>query len=184
MLKLTALFGIALATIATTPTQAVVLSYTISGLDTLAGNQTEFASFQIDTDRIPDGYLQGIGFYYAAVPGTFSYGANTTTVPQDISFYLDAAHGYDDPNTQPGGLLVGEGDLLEFGGPQLFDGPVDNPTLRVGRFTLFDAFSGSPISLSVSAVPEPASWGMMVAGFATAGAAMRRRRPTPRLRLK
>ncbi len=181
MAKLTALLGFALATIATAPAQAVVLSYTISGLDTLAGNQVEFASFQIDTDRIPDGYQEGIGFYYAAIPGTFTYGANTTTVPQDISFYLDAANGYNDPNTEPGGLLVGEGDLLEFGGPQLFDGPVDNPRLRVGTFTLLDAFSGSPISLSVVAVPEPASWAMMIAGFAIAGAAMRRRKPTPAL---
>ena len=103
----------------------------------------------------------------------------TTTVPQDISFYLDAAHGYNDPNTEPGGLLVGEGDLLEFGGPQLFDGPVDTPTLRTGSFTLLDAFSGSSISLTVTAVPEAATWTTMIVGFVIAGAAMRRRRMTP-----
>ena len=179
MRKLISLLGVAIAITATAPVQAVVLQYTISGLDTLADNQTEFASFRIDTNRPLDGYLEGIGFYYAAVAGTFTYGSNTTTAPQDISFYLDAEHGYNDPNTEPGGLLVGEGDLLEFGGPQLFDGPVDSPTLRTGTFTLLDAFSGSPISLTVTAVPEPASWTMMIAGFATAGAAMRRRRASP-----
>ena len=175
MRKLIAVMGVALATVAAVPVQAVVLQYTISGLDSLADNQVELASFRIDADRMPDGYLEGIGFYYAAVAGTFTYGSNTTTAPQDISLYLDAEHGYNDPNTQPGGLLVGEGDLLEFGGPQLFDGPVDAPTLHVGNFILLDAFSGSPISLSVTALPEPASWVLMVAGFATAGAAVRRR---------
>jgi hypothetical protein len=32
------------------------------------------------------------------------------------------------------------------------------------------------VSLSISAVPEPTSWAMMIGGFALAGAAMRRRR--------
>ena len=76
MSKLIALAGMALAAIAITPAQAAVLQYTVSGLDTLADNEIEFASFRIDTDRAVDGYLEGIGFYYAAIPGTFTYGSN------------------------------------------------------------------------------------------------------------
>jgi PEP-CTERM motif len=42
--------------------------------------------------------------------------------------------------------------------------------------TAFEAFAVDDIALSVSAVPEPAAWAMMLAGFGLAGAAMRRRR--------
>jgi hypothetical protein len=173
MLK-TSLFVAAAAFLASTA-QAVLLQYTISGTDTLSSGQVEYASFRIDTDRPVDGYAEGIGFYYAAVPGTYTYGATTTTEPQDITFYLDAANGYNDPNSDPGGLFVGEGDLLGFAGPQLFEAPIENPTLLTGRFTLLDAFSGSPISLKVAAVPEPRSWVMLITGFGLVGIALRRR---------
>lgn len=36
--------------------------------------------------------------------------------------------------------------------------------------------NGGSFSVTVSAVPEPATWGMMIAGFGLAGAAMRRKR--------
>ena len=40
----------------------------------------------------------------------------------------------------------------------------------------FSTFYYSLVSGSVAAVPEPATWAMMIAGFGLAGAAMRRRR--------
>ena len=48
-------------------------------------------------------------------------------------------------------------------------------------YTDINALSGNDYwldAISVAAVPEPAMWGMMIAGFGMAGAAMRRRRQT------
>jgi hypothetical protein len=72
----------------------------------------------------------------------------------------------------------------------LWQGPFADPndddsvTIPHGEFFFFDrvqqsGFSALVISVtpaSMSAVPEPASWAMMIAGFGVAGAAMRRRR--------
>jgi hypothetical protein len=49
-----------------------------------------------------------------------------------------------------------------------------NPTYAV-KFS-----SGSNLTISMAAVPEPASWAMMIGGFALAGLAMRRRAMTVR----
>ena len=154
------------------PAQAARLRYLISGSDTLAGNQIEFASFRVDQNPTPDGTDPAFGFFIAAVPGTYTYGSTTTSAPQDISFYISA---YD------GGLFVGEGNLLGFGGPQLFSGTLDHPTLLTGSFQLTDYFSGSPIALTVTAVPEPASWALMIAGFALVGGLWRSRRDVDRV---
>ena len=149
------------------PSQAVTLQYTISGIDTLSAGQVEFASFRVNSNPVPDGTDPAFGFYVAAVPGTYTYGSTTTTVPQDISFYI---------SDYGGGLFVGGGELLGFGGPQLFMGPIEHPTLLTGPFTLIDEFSGSPISLNVSVVPEPAGWALMIGGFAMIGGFSRTRR--------
>jgi hypothetical protein len=48
-------------------------------------------------------------------------------------------------------------------------------------FYLFDDALGDNrggVSLSVSSVPEPASWGLLISGFALVGAAVRRRKTT------
>jgi hypothetical protein len=46
--------------------------------------------------------------------------------------------------------------------------------LRAGDGTPDNNFGG--VSLSIVAVPEPATWAMLLTGFAFAGAALRRRR--------
>ena len=53
-------------------------------------------------------------------------------------------------------------------GPDFFEISVSGP-----------AASGFKGTISFAAVPEPATWGMMVLGFAAAGMALRRRRPAP-----
>lgn len=59
-------------------------------------------------------------------------------------------------------------------GPQLFSGSTHTPTLLEGAFVT----SGGDLSITPvgAAVPEPQSWALMILGFATAGAALRRRR--------
>ncbi len=67
-------------------------------------------------------------------------------------------------NLAPDGIL-----RLEF--CELYDDPGRDGLYTAGTMTFEYTTSGSP-----SAVPEPATWGLMIAGFAMAGAALRRRR--------
>lgn len=138
MLKGLMASGLAMLWLLSAPAQAALLQFTITGVDINSASQVEFASFQVDSDPTPNGSAAGIGFYVAAVPGVFRYGSTTTLEPQDITFYLDREHGYDDPTSNAGGLFVGKGNLLGFYGPQLFIGPINSPTIRTGSFTLFD----------------------------------------------
>jgi hypothetical protein len=46
------------------------------------------------------------------------------------------------------------------------------------RYNLYDSTGFTATVESTGAVPEPASWAMLIAGFGLTGAAMRRRRVT------
>jgi len=68
-------------------------------------------------------------------------------------------------------------------GPQLFTGTVFNPTFINAEFDTTDYYEPSwtyhikvTVTPDASAVPEPASWAMMIGGFALAGGALRGRR--------
>lgn len=63
-------------------------------------------------------------------------------------------------------------------GAQLFSGSLTNPTMLTGRFNLVNQFSPFQTAvLTVAAIPEPATWAMMLVGFGmVAGAARYRRR--------
>ena len=71
-------------------------------------------------------------------------------------------------------------------GTQLFTGPTSAPMFRLGSFDLSSTprNGGDPIQpltfrvtvSDIGVVPEPATWAMMIAGFATIGVALRRRR--------
>jgi hypothetical protein len=61
----------------------------------------------------------------------------------------------------------------------------DQPVFNFGTFNLTSIVSGSStlrISAATPAVPEPATWGMMMLGFGALGGAMRRQRATARVR--
>lgn len=67
-------------------------------------------------------------------------------------------------------------------GDVLFTGPTSSPTFRTGTFSLsrFSQTIPGNGTLTIStvgagAVPEPASWAMLIAGFGLVGAVMRRR---------
>jgi hypothetical protein len=58
-----------------------------------------------------------------------------------------------------------------FDGPVLFTGLTSAPTFKLGTFSPFN----STLTISETAVPEPATWGLMILGFGAVGAALRRR---------
>lgn len=167
MKKLAALAATAAALAFASPANAVLLQFTISGTD--LNGAIEYASFQLDSNPEIDGFFPGQGFLITAVPGVYRYGDTTLTTPQDLSFYTA---------TFNGGLFVGNGDLLAFdSNPPLFTGSVEDPMFSVGTYQLTDFYSGAPISLVISnAVPEPATWAMMIGGFGVVGGAFRMRR--------
>ncbi|GAA0751045.1 MULTISPECIES: PEPxxWA-CTERM sorting domain-containing protein [Sphingomonas] len=61
-------------------------------------------------------------------------------------------------------------------GLSLYTGTEAAPTFKLGTFTLTPNTPGPAYSLTISAVPEPASWAMLLAGFGALGTMVRRRR--------
>jgi hypothetical protein len=69
------------------------------------------------------------------------------------------------------GSLVGGGFGM-FYGPQIYSGSESSPVFSAGTYTgLYDTAAGLTGGvLTLAAVPEPATWGMMLVGFAGLGA--------------
>ena len=133
----------------------------------------------------PIGYNDpGVSTGYQDVPGTYP-----TFVPYyaDVVFYTGAYDGLDllDPYVTPGTLtsiIPGNNGLSGSGSPVvLFSGTTANPTLLLGTYTLVDSFNTS-YTLAVTtldipaAIPEPATWALMMAGVGVLAAGLRSRR--------
>lgn len=173
-MKLSILFTAAALSAAATPAEARLLQYTLTGTDT--NGKIEFASFQIDDQPVilPGNFQSGQGFRVKFVAGTFRYG-DTVKAVQDVVFGNAATGGgfFTLETNDP----TGDTDFLDVVASQLYTGPESAPTLITGDFAVNDTFSFAPLRLQVTAaVPEPATWGMMIAGFAAVGGALRRRR--------
>jgi len=132
---------------------------------------SEFVDFTYSSNLVPSLdlealNLQSIAGTFTALPGksdiTFSAGeagteavwtlTTSTTGAWDLSFVIDEGNNSEFPTGTKGGANLDRGSNF--------------------RFTL-----GSNGDLPPGAVPEPQVWGMMIAGFALAGAVLRRRRP-------
>lgn len=94
------------------------------------------------------------------------------------------------PTLLPGGAAVtGGSNLLPFGSPFQTDGfsftALEGGRLRVNISVPWNGDGGGVIidnvqySITSAAVPEPATWAMMIAGFGLVGGAMRRRQAMP-----
>lgn len=171
------------------PASARLLQITITNVGGV-NNKGDF-SFTIDEDRVPDIVLvdqvrYGVGtgnfspklpIAYTNVPG---FGSGTTT--SGVTFFTAV---------QQGGLaLTGPAGVVRLINTTLIDNASFNTALpkdqnkavfRLGTFAIsttpqnnaprpFDNYR-----VTIAAVPEPASWAMMIAGFAAIGFAARRR---------
>jgi hypothetical protein len=151
-----------------TPAQAVLLNYSLTGDYT--------ANWQFDSNQIPLDASEGFGIIYDAVKG--SYAAPLSDIAE-VCFFNDALGGGLQLNT------IGTFDgVVSTAGPQLYSGSELKPTFLTGTFKFLGydvvnevADPSRSYTLKVSAaVPEPASWAMLIAGFGLIGGAMRRQK--------
>lgn len=156
---------------------AVFLTATMSGAASAATLLFNFvgpsgtATFQLLSNPTPDFSQTFIGsdqFSFNNVSGTYGGVAGTAS---SISFGNGIFSSFS--------LVAPNLGFTQFGSPVLFSGPPGSPTFSTGTFTLINPFFGNgtlTISEATAAVPEPATWAMMLLGFGAMGVTMRRRR--------
>jgi hypothetical protein len=134
----------------------------------LSGDAT--ASFMLNSNPTPDSsdsdmfYIDSVDVIFNGVPNVY-----------DLQFY----------SSELGGGFSFTDDL-NYTGNTLFSGSTSDPVFSTGVFALSDyAGNGGAYTLSISsvrgAVPEPASWAMMLIGFGGIGYSLRRKKFRPRL---
>lgn len=135
------------------------------------GDDDRSFRFTLDDARSPDG---GVTFgsstrvEFDNVSGTF-VGANGTDTFANVSFGTGFLS-----TLQIGGINFSG----TFRGPDLFDGSRTSPQFNLGSFVLSPGSltpAGGTLTVSqVGAVPEPATWAIMILGFFGMGVALRR----------
>jgi len=143
------------------PASAATLVYNF----TASSPQATSFSFSLDNTAAPisvnsDSFVHSISSFKQN--GTAD---NTVTAAE----FYDQAFG--------GGLIVSGNTLY---GQPLYSGTLASPTLLTGNFTLFSTSAQTnavgTLNVMAAAVPEPATWAMMLVGFGMMGASMRYRR--------
>ncbi len=144
------------------PAAAATYTFTLSG--------DYSASWDLDSNAIPDSFLPWRA-RYSNVTGTFD---GLTGSSATIDFYTDVLDG---------GLTISDNAtsivLADPCGQVLFSGPTSAPTFLLGTYNLLNNSNNNAavqlvIAEAAAAVPEPATWAMMIAGFGLVGGAMRR----------
>ena len=155
------------------PASAAPLLFTFTG-NSFSGAQS--ASFTLDSnptpDQINDQPVFGFGqIFFNNVSGTFNGQAGTASL---ISFGTGIASQFQIVGTSLG--------FAQFAGDTVFTGSFSNPVFSPGTYK-FGGFSSGTLTISAiaAAVPEPATWAMMIAGFGMVGGALRHRRGNVRV---
>lgn len=161
MKRISMLVATTAAMVAALPASATTLMYSITGSNGFS------ARFSLDDQTRPDVNFPS-DFYIFDVAGVYSDGSPTAS----LALY-DAASG--------GGMTLNTLNftLANIAGQALYSGTLAQPTLLAFGPTAFYDYDVPTISYSVSAiaaaVPEPAAWAMLLAGFGMIGMAARRR---------
>ena len=121
--------------------------------------QDATARWELDSDPTPAEI--GLGDFVLA----FEDGHQTLGAQSDVA----PSGGFHD-SSQGGGFFL-ESNLLENYdvGPQIFTGTLEAPHFSPGTYV------GQYGTLTITAVPEPAAWALMMTGVAFVGGALRRR---------
>ena len=127
-------------------------------------------STPVATDTWVDASITNANFWMRAFGPGRTIEKYDVTLAQWASGYTYGTSQPLDANTSIIGIEVGVGS--GWGGT--FSGAVDDVRLSFGRDTIAANFEPD----TTAAVPEPASWAMMVGGFGVVGGTMRRRRRT------
>lgn len=140
-------------------------SFLQTGFDEGAFVSGSFTGFDLDNDLYLDSFLGEISNF------TFSFSGNSLVAAWNSN---DGDLVYD--LLDPGFI----GDEDEEGIAVNFFAPVTEPLYLAGPGPLLPCGLGDPCGVVVAgetgAVPEPASWAMLIAGFGLTGAMLRRRR--------
>ena len=153
----------ALTMLSATSSQAALFNFELSG--------SRIASFTIDSDQTPN-FLSSSAFgdqiSFNGIAGTFGGEVGTASVGFGTGLFA---------TLNIGSVPLG---FTQFAGPSLFSLVNSKPVFNTGTFNLTSIVSGnSTIRISAAAapaVPEPASWMMMIGGLGLVGGVMRRQR--------
>lgn len=152
----------------TSPAYAAPLLFSFTG-NVFGAPKT--ASFQLDSNPLPSRtnnqpLINSTQIFFDNIQGIFN---GTPEIASSISFGTGGASQFQFQSPTSG--------FAQFGGATVFSGSLNSPVFTPGTYAFTGFTSGTlTVSNAVAAVPEPASWAMMLVGFGAMGFAMRRRK--------
>jgi hypothetical protein len=159
MRRIGASFGIGLIALGAT----LALSSASAQAETLIVDWTESsvgisASWEQSSTPTPISYTSD-SITIVPISDFTSTGSQTVGPYTEIDWY----------STSFGGLFVTPDSVYAVNGPQAYTGPESAPVFSTGSYTGFDNSTVALATVTLSAVPEPSTWAMMLLGFAGLG---------------